>query len=213
MWQHWPGPSNRATILLTKRAIRLINQFNPSNKLTKDQLHPPKIIPPTKYDYSWSTFTTSCDLQIIIILHMWQFSVCDKNVNACGLVGLSLPTETTCNEFPKKTSEEILYWEQIHTQTLHSFLEEFVFFFTNKVKSLEFLFLITFLSPIITRQYKRNLKLIITQFSSTIDVNNIKIKSVTWIHILLGKNRVGWWYVPNVLGFTSKPGGFRQMCV
>ena len=140
MWQHWPGPSNRATILLTKRAIRLINQFNPSNKLTKDQLHPPKIIPPTKYDYSWSTFTTSCDLQIIIILHMWQFSVCDKNVNACGLVGLSLPTETTCNEFPKKTSEEILYWEQIHTQTLHSFLEEFVFFSQIKWRALNFCF-------------------------------------------------------------------------
>ena len=32
-------------------------------------------------------------------------------------------------------------------------------------------------------------------------------------HILRGKNRVGWWYVPNVLGFTSKPDGFRQMCV
>ena len=37
IWQHWPSPSNR----LTKGAIRLINQFNSSNKLTKDQLHPP----------------------------------------------------------------------------------------------------------------------------------------------------------------------------
>ena len=89
----------------------------------------------------------------------------------------------------------------------------FCFFVTNKVKSLELLFLIDFLSPIITRQCKRNLKLIITQFWSTIGLNNIKIKSITWIHILRGKNQVEWWYVPNVLGFTSKPDGFRQMCV
>ena len=81
------------------------------------------------------------------------------------------------------------------------------------MKSLELLFLIDFLSPIITRQCKRNLKLIITQFWSTIGLNNIKIKSITWIHILRGKNQVEWWYVPNVLGFTSKPDGFRQMCV